>query len=178
MKKHIFKIAVALSVTSAGACMSRETPSNGNFREPQQPPAPEAKAPEKGDKNVRATYYGSGDGFAGKKTASGEKFDPKGMTAAHPSLPFGTKVEVENPKTGKSVEVKINDRGPFSGKSQLDLSYSAAKELGITKSGASNVKMKVVGKDGAKEEPKNGEGAGAERSEAPVKSGSSGDSAR
>lgn len=100
----------------------------------------------KTEKKVEATYYGNNDGFAGKKTASGEVFNPEELTAAHRSLPFGTKVAVENPETGKEVEVKINDRGPYSGKAQLDLSYKAAKELGITKDGKAAVKMKVLDK--------------------------------
>ncbi len=95
---------------------------------------------------VQATFYGKKDGTKGKKTASGEKFDPNKLTAAHRTLPFGTKVEVENPDNGKKVEVEVNDRGPFSGKSKIDLSYGAAKELGVTKEGRANVKMKVVEK--------------------------------
>ena len=75
-----------------------------------------------------AVWYGPG--FHGRKTASGEVYDMHALTAAHPSLPFGTRVRVTNLKNGRSVVVRINDRGPFGGKYIIDLSYAAAKAIG------------------------------------------------
>jgi len=78
------------------------------------------------------------------QTASGEKFDPKELTAAHPSLPFGTKLRVTNTTTGKSVTVRVNDRGPYVPGRVVDVSYSAAQALGMVRSGTANVKLDVV----------------------------------
>ncbi|HEX8165936.1 MAG TPA: septal ring lytic transglycosylase RlpA family protein [Beijerinckiaceae bacterium] len=76
-----------------------------------------------------ASWYGPG--FHGKKTASGERFNPNAMTAAHRSLPFGTRVRVVNERTGRSVTVRINDRGPFHGGRIIDLAQAPARALGI-----------------------------------------------
>src|ERR1043165_5492130 len=76
-----------------------------------------------------ASYYGAG--FHGKKTATGEKFNQNERTAAHPALPLGTKATVTNLENGKSVDVKINDRGPYVKDCDIDLSKSAAKDLGM-----------------------------------------------
>ena len=88
-----------------------------------------------------ASFYG--DGFHGKKTASGERFDQNDLTAAHPSLPLGTNATVTNLETGNSVEVKINDRGPYVKGRDIDLSKGAAKELGMTKDGVAPVKIEA-----------------------------------
>lgn len=84
-----------------------------------------------------ATWYG--ESFHGSNTASGEKFDMYAMTAAHPSLPINSMVKVTNEATGKSVVVKINDRHETSNNSILDLSYGAAKQLGLVNSGLGKV---------------------------------------
>jgi rare lipoprotein A len=76
-----------------------------------------------------ATWYGHE--HAGKRTASGERFNPNGLTAAHRSLPFGTCLRVSNPKTGRSVSVRVNDRGPFTKGVSLDLSHGAARAIGM-----------------------------------------------
>jgi rare lipoprotein A len=76
-----------------------------------------------------ASHYGVGDGYGGRKTASGERMNPQAMTAAHRSLPFGTRVHVTGPRG--SVVVRINDRGPFVKGRCIDLSYGAAKAIGI-----------------------------------------------
>jgi len=78
-----------------------------------------------------ASVYGSRDGYAGKKTASGERMNPGAMTAAHKSLPFGSRVRVTNKKNGRSVTVRINDRGPFVRGRVIDLSPAAARALGF-----------------------------------------------
>jgi len=88
-----------------------------------------------------ASSYGRG--FHGKKTATGDKFDQNDLTAAHPTLPMGTQATVTNLKTGNSVDVKINDRGPYVKGRDIDLSKRAAKELGITKEGVAAVKIEA-----------------------------------
>ena len=87
----------------------------------------------------RASY--SGARFAGRPTASGEIFDPNAFTAAHPSLPFGTRVRVTNLANDRSVTVRINDRGPYTGGRIIDLSRAAAEEIGMIASGTARVKL-------------------------------------
>lgn len=89
-----------------------------------------------------ASYYGKQ--HAGNKTASGEIFNPGAFTAAHPSLRFGTKVKVTNLNNGKSVIVRINDRGPFVKGRSIDLSYAAAKQIGMLGSGVARVSILVL----------------------------------
>lgn len=88
-----------------------------------------------------ASSYGRG--FHGKKTATGEKFNQNDRTAAHPTLPMGTQATVTNLNTGSSVDVKINDRGPYVKGRDIDLSKRAAKELGMTKEGVAAVKIEA-----------------------------------
>lgn len=86
-----------------------------------------------------ASWYGRA--FQGRRTASGERFDMNELTAAHKTLPLGTVVQVRNPINGKTVDVKINDRGPFVKDRIIDLSYQAALMLGIVKSGKQPVEV-------------------------------------
>lgn len=89
----------------------------------------------------------------GTRTANGERYDPMGITAAHPSLPFDTKVRVTNPKSGDSVVVRINDRGPFTGDRIIDLSQGAAQAINLVKAGVAQVKIEVLGTAAAAEDP-------------------------
>ena len=89
-----------------------------------------------------ASWYGPG--FNGKRAASGEVFNENAMTAAHRSLPFGTKVQVVDQNTGKSIEVTINDRGPFHGKRIIDLSKAAATALGFRNRGTTSVCLEAM----------------------------------
>ena len=89
-----------------------------------------------------ASWYGPG--FAGRTTSNGEIFDPAEMTAAHRTLPFGTRVQVTNLETGSSVEVRINDRGPFKAGRIIDLSRAAADRIGMLGSGVARVRVEVV----------------------------------
>lgn len=89
-----------------------------------------------------ASYYS--DRFQGALTASGEAFDQQALTAAHPSLPFGTKVLVTRPDTGQEVEVLINDRGPFVKGRIIDLSKRAARTLGMLNRGVAPVMVTLL----------------------------------
>jgi rare lipoprotein A len=80
----------------------------------------------------------------GSKTANGETFNTHELTAAHPSLPFGTKLRVTNVSTGQSVTVRVNDRGPYVPGRVVDVSYSAAEQLGMVRGGVAKVKLDVV----------------------------------
>jgi rare lipoprotein A len=90
-------------------------------------------------KHNTASWYGPG--FHGRKTANGERYNMYAMTAAHRTLPLSSYVEVTNLKNHRSVIVRINDRGPYIGNRVIDLSYAAAKELGIHKKGLGAVKI-------------------------------------
>ncbi|TAF03916.1 MAG: septal ring lytic transglycosylase RlpA family protein [Nostocales cyanobacterium] len=91
-----------------------------------------------------ASWYGYD--WAGRKTANGERFNPEAMTAAHRSLPMGTKVRVTNTRNGRSVVVRINDRGPYIGGRIIDLSAGAARILGMMGSGIAPVRIDVLGR--------------------------------
>ncbi len=93
--------------------------------------------------NVEASYYG--DKFHGSQTASGETFSIYELTAAHKTLPFNTLVKVTNLANGKSVVVRINDRGPFAGNREIDLSKQAAIEIGMIQEGLAHVSIEIVG---------------------------------
>ena len=88
-----------------------------------------------------ASFYGASDGFSGKTTANGETYDPNALTAAHRTLPFGTRVRVTNLQNGKQVVVRINDRGPYKNGRIIDLSKRAAGIIGITYNGVARVKL-------------------------------------
>jgi rare lipoprotein A (peptidoglycan hydrolase) len=110
-------------------------------------PAPQAReetAPTRQSALVQvgtASWYGSG--FHGQETASGEPFDRHALTAAHRTLPLGTKAKVTNLETGQEVQVTINDRWPYVPGRHLDLSQAAAKQIGLTKKGVAKVKIEV-----------------------------------
>jgi rare lipoprotein A len=89
-----------------------------------------------------AAWYGPG--FHGKRTASGEIYNMYDLTAAHKTLPFGTIVKVYNLENGRSVVVRINDRGPFVKGRIIDLSYGAAKKLGMIEKGVVRVRIEVI----------------------------------
>ena len=103
--------------------------------------APSDKGPEGIDLEGMASWYGPE--FAGRPTANGEIFDPQTMTAAHRTLPFGTLVRVTNTRNGRSVVVRINDRGPFIKGRVIDLTPAGARAIGF--SGLAPVTLAVVG---------------------------------
>jgi rare lipoprotein A len=90
----------------------------------------------------QASWYGPG--FYGSRTANGEKLRKGTLTAAHRTLPFGTRVRVTNLWNGRSAVVRINDRGPFHGNRVIDLAHGAAQELGVASSGVAKVKLEVL----------------------------------
>jgi len=89
-----------------------------------------------------ASWYGGK--FHGRTTASGEPYDMHAMTAAHPNLPFGTKVRVTNLENGRSVVLRINDRGPFAKRRIIDVSRHAAEQLGFLKAGLAKVRVEAI----------------------------------
>ncbi len=121
--------------------------------EPPKPPKKEEVVVEKEEKeeakvvvvkvlNGQASYYA--DKFHGRSTASGEKYDKTKLTAAHRSLPFGTRVRVTNLRNGQQVIVRINDRGPFVDGRIVDLSRAAAEQIGMVRDGVVKVKVEVL----------------------------------
>jgi rare lipoprotein A len=117
-----------------------ERPQEGTPREEPreiQPAEPETEPSPIGE--GMASYYG--ESFRGRTTASGERFDPDTLTAAHRTLPFGTCLRVENPATGRSVRVRVNDRGPYAKGRIIDLSESAARLLDLVQKGVARVRL-------------------------------------
>lgn len=106
-------------------------------------PDPEVEAEERLIGEGMASYYGKN--FAGNRTANGERFDPGQLTAAHRTLPFGSQVRVTHHRTGRSVIVRINDRGPFHGNRVIDVSESAARQLGLIGPGVGRVTLSLIG---------------------------------
>ncbi len=98
-----------------------------------------AMAPANAGETGQASWY-----KIGFKTANGERFKPNGLTAAHRTLPFGTKVRVKNLRNGKSVVVRINDRGPFIKSRIIDVSKGAAQRIGLIRAGVTKVSVQVV----------------------------------
>ena len=89
-----------------------------------------------------ASWYGPD--FDGKVTANGERLNAESLTAAHPSLPFGSWVRVVNPRNGKFEVVRINDRGPYQEGREIDVSYRVARKLGLIHSGVSQVRLELM----------------------------------
>jgi len=96
-------------------------------------------AGRRGASYALASFYGEDS-----ETASGEKFNPNALTAAHPTLPFGTRLRVTNVSNGRSVVVRVNDRGPFVRRRAVDVSSSAAERIGMIDQGVAKVKIDVV----------------------------------
>ncbi len=139
--------ALMLVVSCTTAPRYTRAPSRGSTKPPTR--VPEKKTEKRIESSVpgggvvgRASYYGPG--FQGRSTASGERFNMYDLTAAHRTLPFGTKVQVTNLSNGKSVTVRINDRGPFKRGRIIDLSKAAAGKIDMISSGTARVRVKVL----------------------------------
>ncbi len=133
----------ATTASEAPAELPRFAPSAEPELDPlASPVAPLAEAEEIAEDIPDGVASWYGPGFAGKRTASGERFDPTEYTAAHRTLPFGSKVRVTH--NGRSVVVRINDRGPFHGNRVIDLSQAAAEELGIRRAGQGRVELALL----------------------------------
>ena len=125
--------------------LSNEATSASATKKVSVEPEGEYPPPKRRVKHVlkgTASWYGPG--FHGKKTASGEIYDQTKLTAAHKTLPLGTKARVTNLENGNAVEVEINDRGPFVNGRIIDLSRAAAGALGLVKDGIAPVKVEVI----------------------------------
>jgi len=131
------------AVTSKSELLNRQASLGGNPRANKSAavvPMREKHPTEANDSSIGvASFYSEGT-----KTASGEAFNPQELTAAHPSLPFGTRLRVTDVSTGRSVIVRVNDRGPFVHGRAVDVSYSAAASLGMIERGTAKVKLDVV----------------------------------
>jgi len=135
---------LVLACTAAATCRGGEIDIDSGWAPPQAATAAEAEPPkpppkEDGLQEHRGVASWYGLAFHGRRTASGERFDMNALTAAHPTLPFGTRVRVLNPRNGRSIEVRINDRGPHVRGRIIDLSHAAARTLGILGWGAATV---------------------------------------
>jgi rare lipoprotein A len=143
--------AVPLGVGTAGLRMPDTTlVSNGlpdSLRRhlmptPSQPQPARANGAGRHIITGQGSYYGAD--FSGRRTASGEVFDPNQLTAAHRTLPFGTRLRVTNVRNGRSIVVRINDRGPFTGNRVIDLSHAAAGRIGMLASGTAQVRLDLL----------------------------------
>jgi len=141
--------ALALAAALAGCETTRGVvrappPERAPPPAPPGPPAPRTPAsrPPLPDESGSASWYGRK--HQGQPTASGEAYDMHALTAAHPSLPLGTRVRVTNLRNGRSVEVRVNDRGPVIADRIIDLSYQAAKTLDALSPGVVPVKIRVL----------------------------------
>ena len=136
-----FALGVALSKVPAVVARTSQAPAPA-------PAAPAAPTPDRLSGSVGETQTGLAAYYSqrlqGRRTASGARFDNGAMTTAHQTLPFGTKVRVTNTKNGKSVVLRVNDRGPTQPKRILDVSQAAAQRLGIVRAGLAEVKLEVV----------------------------------
>lgn len=144
---------LALSIIAAACATEAPPPPPPQPVAPPPPPPIAAPKPKpSASKVVKASYQGTAT--AGLPTASGEPYNPNAMTAASKTLPLGTVVKVTNPANGKSVNVRINDRGPFVPGRSLDLSKHAAEKLGVTEKGVVRLKVTPVAKHTPVEEVK------------------------
>ena len=132
-------IAACASAALVAACQSQPTVPPPVF--PPTATTTQSRTPVFTEIGV-ASWYGRG--FRGKRTADGERFNMNALTAAHRTLPFNSYVRVTDIATGRSVVVRINDRGPYAGDRIIDLSARAARELGITDDGTARVRIELV----------------------------------
>jgi rare lipoprotein A len=132
-------LLLATILTACPSLVQQSPPSRADTSAPQ--------AVDPGVERGQAGWYG--DRYHGRKTSSGERFNQNQLTAAHRTLPFGTVVQVKNLNNGRTVEVRINDRGPFGRKTRIiDLSRAAARKLDMVRSGVAPVEVRIVRRPG------------------------------
>jgi len=134
MKKLVMGCAVAGLIALSPKSEARSSTSLG--------PPPTSVIPKEEPETGVASWYG--EEFQGNTTANGEIYDLNGLTAAHPTLPFGTTVRVTNLNNKKNILLRINDRGPYIGRRLIDVSWAAAKRLGFVGAGTTQVRVEVV----------------------------------
>ncbi|MGP9694041.1 septal ring lytic transglycosylase RlpA family protein [Brachybacterium sp. AOP25-B2-12] len=145
-KKATATPAATEAPATADDASTAGTPSSSPSSSASSAPSTDQSGSAQGDVTTcKASHYGRGDGTDGGPTASGERFNADAMTAAHKTLPLGTRIKVTNPASGKSVVVRINDRGPYVGGRCLDLSAGAFDAIGDTGNGVMTVQFQVVG---------------------------------
>ncbi len=139
-----FAVAMTFTFAPSSATAQKHAANTAAAPSTQATPsaAPAAPAATSAREAGRVAWYGRR--FAGRRTASGERFDPNAMTMAHRSLPFGTQVKVTHAESGRSVVVRVNDRGPTQPDRIGDLSHAAARSLGILRSGVADVELEVL----------------------------------
>jgi rare lipoprotein A len=133
----------ALHCTSPKAALAAQPappgPPGGHAEDPGEEPGQVYT-----ERGQASWYGGSGDGFAGGVTASGEIYDPAALTCAHRTLPFGTVIEVENLANGRHTTLRVNDRGPFIRGRILDVSQRGAQDLGMIQAGVGTIRLRTV----------------------------------
>jgi len=134
MKKLIMGCAVAGLIALSAKTEARSSASI-------QPPRASTTPKEEPETGIASWY---GEEFQGNQTANGETYDLNGLTAAHPTLPFGTTIRVTNLRNNKNLVLRVNDRGPHLGRRLLDVSWAAAGRLGFVHSGTTRVRVEVV----------------------------------
>ena len=139
--KSAISIALSISLSLLSACASKRVPVESRVPPPEKQIAKKEAA--KGVQYGIASWYGKD--FHGKPTSSGEIYDMYQLTCAHNTLPLGTMVMVTNMENTKSVELKVNDRGPFVKDRIIDLSYAAAQIIGMYEKGTAYVKVEAIG---------------------------------
>lgn len=139
----IVLLTIAVLPSRAGMCNRQTTDEvSDELIETVEHTVTKKRTSKKRVETGEASYYA--DKFHGRPTASGEKYNKKAFTAAHKTLPFGTKVRVTNTANGKSVDVIINDRGPFKKGRIIDLSRAAAQKIGLLQSGVAKVTVEQL----------------------------------
>src|SRR5436305_1875354 len=148
MRAWSLALGVVAAAATLTACAGVQRGTGPEAVAPRATVPPAGPPPAATAQTGRASWYG--DAHHGKQTASGEIFDMTKLTAAHRTLPFGARVRVTNVANGRSVVVRINDRGPFTGGRIIDLSQAAARELGALGTGLFSVRLEVL-EDAARE---------------------------
>jgi rare lipoprotein A len=132
LNKILTRASLVMPILFVAACNTTDPMATGSISQGKI---------ETGREFQRGTASWYGPGFHGRRTASGERFDSHDMTAAHRSLPFGTRLRVVNETNGRSVVVRVNDRGPFAHRRIIDLAKGPAQTLGLMSSGTAYVSL-------------------------------------